>query len=100
MPRKIIFILVLSILLSACAPALTSSPFTQHPGGAPVIGRGTPEGQGEGIPATTTPEVTATSAPSSTPEARTVELHPQTVGCLHPENIETWCAGLEPKDPH
>jgi hypothetical protein len=41
MPRKIILALVLFLLLSACAPALTPSP-------TPVIGRGTPKGQGEG----------------------------------------------------
>jgi hypothetical protein len=64
MQRKIIFVLVLVIILSSCLPSQTTTP-------SPVIGRGTPEGQGEGIPATTTPEVTATSAPSSTPESGT-----------------------------
>ncbi|KKU21482.1 MAG: hypothetical protein UX38_C0003G0019 [Microgenomates group bacterium GW2011_GWC1_46_16] len=41
--------------------------------------------------------------PTEAPTQETVEvnkLQPETVGCLHPEDIETWCAGLEPKDPH
>jgi len=60
MPRKIVFVIVLAIILSSCAPAQSITP-------SPVLGRGTPEGQGEGIPATSTPEATATSAPSHTP---------------------------------
>lgn len=64
MPRKIVFVLVLAIILSACTPALTPTP-------SPVLGRGTPEGQGVGLPATSTPDPTVTSPPSATPESPT-----------------------------
>lgn len=55
MPRKIIFVIVLSIILSACAPA----PATQT---SEVLETS------EVSPATTIPEATATSTPSPTPE--------------------------------
>jgi hypothetical protein len=84
--KRISFFLVF-VLLYACNPIPAAESVT-----APVTTTSKPV---EGI-ASPQPELTATE---SVPTA-VVEIQPQTVGCLHPENVETWCAGLEPKDPH
>lgn len=84
--KRISFFLVF-VLLYACHPIPAAETVT-----APATTTSKPV---EGI-ASPQPELTATE---SVPTA-IVEIRPQTVGCLHPENIETWCAGLEPKDPH
>jgi hypothetical protein len=82
---RALFFLIFVILITACAaptsvpPTATLTPMT------PI--------------ATLEPSPTATP-PAPTEGAGSVELQPQTVGCLHPEDVETWCAGLEPKDPH
>jgi hypothetical protein len=92
---KRVILPVIVFLLNACVPVPTQT--------SEVSPVGTMSETSEVLPATATvtiaPEITVTPSLSSTPEAET-ELQPQTVGCLHPENIETWCAGLEPKDPH
>ncbi len=82
MPQKSIAIIAFILFVSACAPAPT-----QQPTATQVATTLTSEPTGALIATwVAAPEATATT--------------PESLTCLHPEDIATWCANLEAKDPH
>ncbi|MFZ5856305.1 MAG: hypothetical protein ACOYZ6_05700 [Chloroflexota bacterium] len=85
MSRRVAILSLFALLFSACAPASVQTPEVLT----------TVDATPTATEVTITSEVTVTSTPESV-----LELRPQTVTCLHPEDVEAWCLGLEPKDPH